>query len=402
MIAAVWSRVLPVGTFNRDLKLIFASNFIGAFGDGLYVYILPLYIRGLGASSTDVGALYSVFTLSTALTIIPGGFLADRFDRKKIMIIGWMIWVPIPLFFSVATHWTQLFPLIALYGFFISGPATSAYVMTLARKDRVTITYTMLGASWWLGYIFSPGLGGYLSPLIQMQGVFILTFIFYAVATSILFFIQGQRVEKTVKTQIEASNSHLSRPSHAKKIVLLSLFFATVFFFLSLVRPLVVQFFQDEYRLESSHIGVLGSIGFLGSAVFSIGLGKAGDKLGKMVAAAVSLLIGAFSFALFIIFNNFSILIFASFLYGASYMLWSLMGACVGSMTPEASRGRWISVSQMLATMAASIGPYIGGALYESSRFVPFYIIIGVSPMLSLIALTKPFKEKTLDNQTRS
>jgi len=390
--SAVWSRVLPFGTLNRDLNLIFVSNLIGAFGDGLYVYILPLYIRGLKASSADVGFLFSIFTLSTALTIIPGGFLADRFDRKKIMILGWMIWVPIPLMFSAATHWTQLFPVMGLYGFFIGGPATSAYVVTLARKDRVTITYTTLGASWWLGYIFSPGLGGYLSTFIGMHGVFFLAFIFYAFATCVLLFIQGQRVEKPLRFQTEPSSSN---SSHAQKIILLSLFFATVFFFLSLVRPLVVQFFQDVYRLESFHIGVLGSMGFLGSALFSIGLGKAGDKWGKMVAASIALLVGAFSFALFISFSDFSTLIFASFFYGASYMLWSLMGACVGSITPEASRGRWISVSQMLATMGASVAPFVGGVLYESSPYMPFYIIIGVSPLLSLIALTKPFKEET-------
>jgi len=363
IISAVWHRVLPLETLNRDLKLIFASNFIGAFGDGLFVYILPLYIRGLKASSAEVGSLFSILTLSAALTIIPGGFLADRFDRKKVMILGWMVWVPLPIMFSVATHWTQLIPVMGLYGFFLSGPATSAYVVTLARKDRVTITYTMLGASWWLGYIFSPGLGGYLSTFVGMHGVFFLSFILYAAATSVLFLITSQRVEKPPMSRTDPSSSNLP---HAEKIVMLSLFFATVFFFLSLVRPLVVQFFQDVYRLESFHIGVLGSIGFLGSAIFSIGLGKAGDKWGKMVAATIALLVGGFSFVLFVSFNDFLVLSFASFLYGASYMLWSLMGASVGSISPEASRGRWISVSQMSATVAASIAPFIGGVIYES------------------------------------
>jgi len=387
----IWSRFLPFGTLNRDLRLIFVSNFIGAFGDGLFIYLLPLYIRGLKATSADVGFLFSVLTLSTALTIIPGGFLADRFDRKKVMILGWLIWVPIPLAFSIAACWTELIPMMSLYGFFISGPATSAYIVTLARKDKVTITYTLLGAAWWLGYIFSPGLGGYLSTVIGMQGVFFLSFILYAVATGVLFFIRSQRVEKPsmIKTDPSSSDS-----SHVGKIILLSLFFAAVFFFLSLVRPLVVQFFEDVYHFERFHIGVLGSVTFLGSALFSIGLGKAGDKMGKMVAATIALLVGAFSFGLFVLFSNFIALIFASLLNGASYMLWPLMGASVGSITPEASRGRWISVSQMSATIAASVAPYIGGVIYESSPYTPFYIIIAVSPLLSLIALTKPFKEQ--------
>ena len=390
VLSAAWSRVLPFGTFNRDLRLLFISNFIGAFGDGLFVYILPLYIRGLKASSADVGFLFSVLTLSTALTIIPGGFLADRFDRKKVMILGWAIWVPLPLMFSIATNWTQLIPVMSLYGFFISGPATSAYVVTLARKDRVTLTYTMLGGAWWLGYISSPGLGGFLSTLIGMHSVFFLAFILYGAATSVLFFIHSQRAEKP---QVSTTDSSGLNSSPANKIILLSLFFAAVFFFLSLVRPLVVQFFQDLYGLESFHIGVLGSISFFGSALFSVGMGKVGDKFGKMVAATIALLVGSFSFGLFICFSNFAALGFASFLNGASYTLWALMGASVGSITPETSRGRWISLSQMSATIAASIAPYIGGVIYESSPYLPFYITIGVMPLLALIALTKPLQE---------
>lgn len=390
-IPAVVNRVLPIGTLNRDLKLLFLSNFIGAFGDGLFVYILPLYIRNLNASSADVGTLFSILTLSTALTIIPGGFLADRFDRKKVMILGWLVWLPVPLVISIATHWTQLIPIIALYGFFIAGPATSAYVVTFARKDHVALTYTMISGSWLLGYIFSPGLGGYLSTFIGMRKVFFLSFLLYATAMSVLFFIQSQHAPKSAFAQSDKSNL---TSSHAQKIVLLSLFFAAVFFFLSLVRPLVVQLFQDVYSLGNFHIGILGSIGFLGSALFSGALGKAGDRFGKMIAVAIALLIGGLSFGLFICFNNFNYLIFASFLNGASYMLWSLMGASVGSITPEASRGRWISVSQMSATIAASVAPFIGGIIYQSSPFMPFYIIVAVSPLLALIALTEPFKDR--------
>jgi len=388
-----WSRILPFEAFNRDLKLLFISNFIGAIGDGLYVYLLPLYLRGLQASSAEVGLLYSILTVSTALTIIPGGFFADRFDRKKVMILGWAVWVPIPLMFSISTNWTQLIPAMALYGFFLSGPATSAYVMTVARKDKVTITYTTISASWWLGYIFSPGIGGYISTAWSFQGVFILAFLFYGAATIVMFFISGQRAQKPNITNGKIRTRSWNLP-YAKKIILLSIFFSAVFFFLSLVRPLVVQFLQDVYKFESFQIGLLGSIGFLGSAVFSIGLGRIGDKRGKMISAAIALLVGSLAFALFTVSSNMLLLVVASFLYGTSYMLWSLMGACVGCFTPEESRGKWISLSQMLAVSTASIAPFVGGLLYESSPYLPFYIVVGVSPVLALVALSKTFKEE--------
>ncbi len=395
----VYSLALPPGTLNRDLKLLFLSNFIGAIGDGLYAYVLPIYILSLGASSADVGFLFSVFILSTALTIIPGGILADRYDRKKVMILGWLLWIPVPLAFSAASYWAQLAPVMALYGFFMSGPATSAYVVTYARRDRITLTYTLISASWWSGYIFSPGLGGYISTILGMRSVFLLSFVLYAVATAVLFLIRSQHAQKPSPAQEARFNTN---SAHVRSIILMSVFFALVFFFMNLVRPLVVQFFQDVYNLDQLVIGLLGSAAFLGSAVFSILLGKAGDMLGRGVAIIVALLVGSLSFGLFLCFNNMFMLGIASFLNGASYMLWSLMGASVGSIAPETSRGRWISLAQMSATFAATAAPYIGGVLYVRSHYLPFYIVIAALPLLCLLPLIKSFREKQARKEASS
>jgi MFS family permease len=139
------------GTLNRDLKLIFASNLIGAFGDGLYAFIWPLYIRALGADPAEVGVVFSVIFFVAALTPLPGGFLADKYDRKKLVILGWLLWIPIPLIFSVAEHWTHILPGAALYGIMLSGPATSAYIATMAHKGKMTQTFTLISTAWWLG-----------------------------------------------------------------------------------------------------------------------------------------------------------------------------------------------------------------------------------------------------------
>jgi MFS family permease len=221
--------------------------------------------------------------------------------------------------------------------------------------------------------------------------VFLLSFALYAVATIVLFLVRSQHAQKPSTAQETRFNKN---SAHVRSIILLSVFFALVFFFINLVRPLVVQFFQDVYALDQLSIGMLGSFVFLGSAIFSVLLGKAGDKLGRAVAIVVALLVGSLSFGLFLCFNNMFALGIASFLNGASYMLWSLMGASVGSIAPETSRGRWISLAQMSATLAATAAPYIGGVLYEGSYNLPFYIVIAALPILSLLALAKPFREK--------
>ena len=89
--ARIFKLGFPFEVLNRDLKLILACNLVGSFGDGLYAYLLPVYITGtLKANSVEVGILYAVMSLSTALTLLLAGMIADRYDRKKIMIAGWI------------------------------------------------------------------------------------------------------------------------------------------------------------------------------------------------------------------------------------------------------------------------------------------------------------------------
>lgn len=387
---AIWGYVLPPGTLNQDLKLICLSNFIGAFGDGLFVYLLPLYIRSLDATAADVGLLYSLLGLSTALTIIPGGFLADKFDRKKVMILGWLVWVPIPLMLAAATHWSQLVLPMVMYGFFLSGPATSAYVATFASRERITVTFAAISASWSVGYIFSPGLGGYLATIIGMQPIFFLTFVLYSTATGLIFFIRSQHAKLP---EVSVSTSLVLDSARVRKIIVLSVFFAMAMFLVAMVRPLVVQFQQEVFSLDRFFIGVLGSLTFLGWTLLSIAFGRIGDRWTKMLAVALSMVVSSFAFWVLTAFNNFVVLSLASFLNGASYLLWYLMNASVGVIPPEASRGRWISLSQVIVALAIFVAPYLGGVLYETDVHMPFYIVIVASPVLAVLAFAKPFKE---------
>ena len=110
----------PSEVLNRDLKLIFASNLAGSFGDGLYAYLLPYYMTDtLKANSIQVGILYAVMGLVAASTLFVAGRLADRYDRKKIMIAGWIAWLPAPIIFSFAENWLQMLPGMVLWGFWL-------------------------------------------------------------------------------------------------------------------------------------------------------------------------------------------------------------------------------------------------------------------------------------------
>jgi len=362
---------------------------VGSFGDGLFAFVLPLYMaEALKASAVEIGILYAVVNLVAALTLLLAGTVADRYDRKKIMIAGWIAWVPVPLIFSLAENWLQMLPGMVMWGFWLGGPTTTAYIVTAADKNKLTSTFTTISAAWSFGYIFSPALGGYLAGTLSMRVVFYLAFLFYALASFVLIFISSQRVRGYVQHSSEEGYSFF-KLLRTRKLLTLSVFFASMWFTLMLFRPFVPKFLADVYRYGDFEIGVLGSVSFFGSAILGILLGKFGDKWRKSYPLGVSMTLCSLSLSLLLLFDKFHILVITFFLAGGSYITWSLMSAIIGPLAPESIRARWVSIPQTVSMFSSFIAPYIGGILYDASPHYPFMVAIIATLFLAVLASTK-------------
>jgi len=382
---------VPFKVLNRDLRLIFISNLIGAFGDGLYAYILPKYMaEALGASPVDVGILYALTSLTAASTLLAAGAIADKYDRKKIMIAGWAAWLPAPLIFAFAKDWMQMIPGMILWGFWLGGPTSTAYIVTAADKNKLTLTFTIISSAWSFGYIFSPAIGGYMAEKLNMQTVFLISFALYALATTILAFIRSQHAELLEHKKLGDHPSTVQLLK-TRKLMAISAFFAATMFVIIMFRPFVPKFLADTYHYRDSEIGLLGSIAFAGSAFLGIALGRFGDKYGKKFALAVQMMLCSFSLAVTLLTGNFYLLALASFLMGASYTVWPLMSAIIGPMAPEHIRAKWVSIPQTISMFASILAPYVGGILYSALPSLPFTTAILMTTALTLISLVQKF-----------
>ena len=366
------------------MKLLFAVNSVGSFGDGLYAYLLPVFLtENLGASPEEVGILYAAMSLCAALTLLVAGMLADKYDRKKIMIVGWLAWVPAPLIFSLARNWLDALPGMMLWGVWLGGPTVAAYVVATADKNRLTLTFTTISAAWSLGYIFSPALGGYLGGIFGMQLVFLLASFFYSVSCFLLIFVRSQHAATSAQkpSQVHSSFFKLIR---TRALLKLSGFFAAIMFVMMMFRPFIPQFLAKVYGFDRFEIGVLGSVCFLGSAVLGIVIGRFGDRTKKSNAIVASLILSSASVILLALSNNFIVLSVTLFLAGGSYMAWSLLSAVVGPLAPENIRARWISIPQTVSMFSSFIAPYIGGILFNAS---PYYLLIAAAAASCIMAL---------------
>ena len=371
---------------NRDLKLVFTTNIVGSFGDGLFAYLLPVYMGNvLGADAIQIGILYACMVLAAASTLLISGTLADRYDRKKIMIAGWLAWLPAPLIFAFARNWTEMIPGMVMWGFWLGQPAGSAYIVTSAEKSRLTSTFTIMSAGWSLGYIFSPAIGGFLAGTVGMKTVFYLAFIFYGSACLMLSFIRSQHASHEQNAS-EREYSFLKLVKN-RKLMSLSVFFAMLMFVTMMFRNFVPKYLSDVYKITDFEIGVLASILFASSAVLGILLGRLGDMKRKSYPLAISSIFIAVAMVLMLWSGNFSILVLSFVFNGGSYITWSMLSAIVGPTAPESCRARWIAIPQTLCMFVSFAAPYVGGLLYAASTQYPFIVAIITMPVFAFLSV---------------
>jgi len=87
------------------------------FGMGNFTYMLFI-LRSqsvTGSTLTAVG-LYLLYNVVMAIGLVPAGRLADRFGRRNLVLIGWLLFAAVALGFSVGDSLDMLIVLFALYG----------------------------------------------------------------------------------------------------------------------------------------------------------------------------------------------------------------------------------------------------------------------------------------------
>jgi len=85
--ATVRGRVVDYLSLERNVSLASASVFILALGEELWKKFLPKYLEALGASTGVIGLFGTAEDFLDAIYQYPGGWIADRFGRRRAFLI---------------------------------------------------------------------------------------------------------------------------------------------------------------------------------------------------------------------------------------------------------------------------------------------------------------------------
>ena len=136
---------------------------------------LPLYAHNtLQLNGTQIGLVISSSMLLTAFLQLPFGRLADKLNRKMLVIIGSILFFSIVPFIPHTLSFTQILILNIILGFFgsISLPAASAMILKEGKQYGMGSTMAIFNSAMSIGLAIGPLTSGIILDLWGLSGVF--------------------------------------------------------------------------------------------------------------------------------------------------------------------------------------------------------------------------------------
>jgi len=361
---------------HRDLRLLFLSNFLWSFGAMLYTFVWPNYVRDLGGTEREIGILSSLMFATVAVTLIPGGWLADRWERKRLMVATWGLAAFAPLLYALAGSWQGLVPGVILYNVFVGWPAMEAYIADAVPPEALSRAFTLTGAGFSLGAIFSPLLGAWLLPGVGMRGLFLIAFAFFVLSTVALALMSPQRPRARPAVPVPFP------AGHRRELLTWTALFVVAAWGSSALRPFLAPYLEDVLGLARPWILASSALLALGEVALAPSLGQIGDRDGpRALARGLALMVGG----CLLLFVGTWAVVPAMVLLGGDRVTGSVFRSIIGRWA-GARRGLVFGSTLVLANAAQALGPLAGARLYGMNPAGPLLLAAGLAALIGLLA----------------
>lgn len=375
------SQELMVFSFlSRNNKLVFVSLALWGVGEGMWWYLLPVYIEGLGANPVQIGFVLSVAMIAMTVMFIPSGWLSDRLPRRPVVIGGWFLGTAAILLLAIAPSWQMAIPGLVLYNLSaFNMPALNSYVTAEVKSGQdMRRIFTTVFSGFTLGMMFSPAVGGWVADVWGLRPLFFLAAGFFALSTVFILLVSDQP-DHRVRSGSDGAGLRGNR---------MFLYLCLLLFFIHLAGhlgiPLASNFLRDERGLSMSVIGVFGSLNSFGSYVLVVALGRwPRSRTASLILAELA--VAAYA-AIMLFMSSVPLLGLALFLRGGLGAVRHLGGARLGEMMPPSSMGLGFGIFQTMINLAFTLSPYIAGWLYVAAPTYPF--VASLILFVPAIALT--------------
>jgi predicted MFS family arabinose efflux permease len=367
---------------NRDFRRVYAAQLTSFAGDWFAtVALLGLVLETTG--SAIAASLVVVLQMAGFAFVSPlAGVLADRFDRRRLMVVADLVRIPIALLpllaHDTSTIWiafVSLFLLSAAGAVF--EPSASAALPNLVDPHELSRANVLLGSAWGTMLAIGAGLGGLAAATLGRDAAFIIDASTFAVSAALIVGIRRpfQQPRDAAEHAASAGSGPLDairtalRFARGSKPVASFLLSKSTFGVGTGVILMLAVFGRDVFHAGDVGIGLLFAARGLGALIGPfvarslVGM----DTRGIATGIAISLAVAALCYGLFPLMPTIWLaapLVMGAHMGGGAQWMLSTLG--LQQAAPDAIRGRLFSFDFGLVTLTVGLSTLAAGIVAEA------------------------------------
>jgi MFS family permease len=363
---------------NPAFARLYAAQLTSFAGD----WFATVALLGLALQLTESSALASlVLVLQTggfAAASPLAGILADRFDRRKLLVAADVARIPVALAFLLArdpeTLWIAFAAVLLLaVGAAVFEPTSSASLPNLVAPEDLPAANVLIGSAWGTMLAVGAALGGLVAVTLGRDAAFVINALSFALSAWLVIGIRVPLQGPRDGSELHAGGAIAAiataiRFARERRIVAAFLLSKTSFGVGTGVVALLAVFGRDVFGAGDAGIGVLFAARGLGALIgpFIARSVMGTDDVGLIRGIAVSFIAAAGCYALFPLSPALwvaALLTFGAHCGGGAQ--WTLSTLGLQRATPDAIRGRVFSFDYGLVTLTIAVSTLIAGLLAE-------------------------------------
>ncbi|MBD5491652.1 MAG: MFS transporter [Lachnospiraceae bacterium] len=398
--------------FSKDFTLVVIGQIISLFGNATIRFALPLYLLNLTGSSALYGTVTACAFIPAILLSPIGGIVADRVNKRNIMVILDFFTAAVILAFSLLMNGGNLILLLTvtlmlLYG--IAGayqPSVQASIPALVGQDHFMAANSIINTISSFASLIGPVLGGVLYSAYGLKPVLWVCMVCFILSAVMEIFIKipfrkqasNGGILKIVRTDFAESIRFIrkEKPVIGKALLVIcgiNLFLAAMI--IVALPYLVTEVLNLEASQANRLYGFAEGILAAGGLAGGIGAGIFADKLaihkaGSLVIACavcvfpISAALILFSSA---IINYIVITVCCFGIMVFSTIFTVQMMSFIQTETPQNLIGKVIAVILTVSMCAQPLGNALYGVLFEICKGREYAVVLFSGAVSLVIAI---------------
>ncbi|TQR08329.1 MFS transporter [Psychrobacillus soli] len=362
------------------LYILMFNMFIAMAGIGLVIPVMPQYLETFGVAGQALGFIIASFALGQFVFSPLAGDLSDTYGRKKLIIVGLVVFSASQLWFGLATHEWMLYAARFISG--IGGafliPATMAFVADITTLEDRGKGMGFLGASMSLGFMIGPAIGGFLAKVS-------LTFPFYmaaiaAILSAVISFIilpdVKHAIAENASVKKKRENILVQMKNSMKTPYFMMLIIIFVFSFgIANFQTTFSLYVDHKYNYTPQDIAIVLTVGgFAGVIVQTLIVNKLFKRFGELNVILFSLVGAALSLLAFFLVDGFALVLLIATLFSTATTLIRPAVNTVVSKLAGDEQGFAAGMNNAYMSLGNMIGPALAGIFFDININFPFVI----------------------------